>query len=254
MQSHKELREQYEDALFALLMDDVARREGQQALDEMETLASDCAFSIPSDADQACRKTIRNYYAGSRYRTMRRLSFRILNKVAIIVLIAILALTTVFAASPTIRRTVLNYIVRTFDDHTEISFVAETDSENSGEIDFSVPWVPEGYELIETYADETTAWQIYVGPDNAELQITIAKNSNQSTVLNSEDGMVQEISINDMSGCLITQSQWKSLFLVNVEKAVTMEIYTFADSAEILLEDSQITKIAETIDYRNLSA
>ena len=45
MQPYKKLQEQHEDALFALLMEDVAQREGQQALDEMEALARDRAFS-----------------------------------------------------------------------------------------------------------------------------------------------------------------------------------------------------------------
>ena len=249
MQPYKKLQEQHEDALFALLMEDVAQREGQQALDEMEALARDRAFSIPSGADRACRKTIRSYYTGSRYRTVRRLSFRILNKVAIIALILILALTTAFAASPTVRRAVLNYVIRIYDDHTDFSFVEEFDQSTSKvkPIEFEVAWIPDGFELMEEYSDEISAWQIYQDSSAREIQISIMRGVNQVASLNSENGSMQEVFVGGQSGYLLTQSDWKILFLIDPKQTLTIEIYTYADSSSTLLPDVQLKEIAEGI-------
>ena len=50
MTRREKLQEQYEDALFALLMDDLAVEEGKKAYEENERLKADSSFEVPSKA------------------------------------------------------------------------------------------------------------------------------------------------------------------------------------------------------------
>lgn len=245
MQSHDELQEQYIDALIALMMEDVAQIEGQEAQDELTELSRDPDFIIPSDFDQACRKTIHNFYVAGRYRAIKRISLRIIGRIAIIAMTVILLLTTAIAVSPSVRQTVLNYVFRVFEDHTEVSFSVGSNLQKYLVDGLDVPWLPDGYVLREQYVDSVTAWTIYDGPDNRELWITYSVSLNQGSVLNSEDGILQEVSINGWSGYIIEQPGWKSLFLVNTESTASIEVYIYADTTMDLLDNSELIKIAE---------
>ena len=59
MTDHERLREQYEDALFALLMEGVAESEGEEALRLNEELKKDPNAEVPKDVQKRCEKTIR---------------------------------------------------------------------------------------------------------------------------------------------------------------------------------------------------
>ena len=49
---HNQLQEQYEDALFALIMDEYLREIGQQALEENERLKQSQEFEISEVTDK----------------------------------------------------------------------------------------------------------------------------------------------------------------------------------------------------------
>ena len=54
MTRHEELRDNYEDALFALLMDEFAEREGERLLEENERLKLDPDNVISDELDKRC--------------------------------------------------------------------------------------------------------------------------------------------------------------------------------------------------------
>ena len=53
------LVEQYEDALFALIMDKVAEVEGQKAIEENQRLKESGEVVIPEELNRRCKQTIR---------------------------------------------------------------------------------------------------------------------------------------------------------------------------------------------------
>ena len=57
MTRHEKLLENYEDALFALLMDEVAEQEGKRFLAENEQLKQNKKSAIPAEVDKRCLKT-----------------------------------------------------------------------------------------------------------------------------------------------------------------------------------------------------
>lgn len=58
MTRREKLQEQYEDALFALLMDDLAVEEGKKAYEENERLKADSSFEVPLESRKRCVETI----------------------------------------------------------------------------------------------------------------------------------------------------------------------------------------------------
>ncbi len=58
MTRREKLQEQYEDALFALLMDDLAVEEGKKAYEENKRLKADSSFEVPSESRKRCVETI----------------------------------------------------------------------------------------------------------------------------------------------------------------------------------------------------
>ena len=54
MTRHEQLVENYENALFELLMEGVIEREGEQIEKENEQLKNDPDFAIPPELDKRC--------------------------------------------------------------------------------------------------------------------------------------------------------------------------------------------------------
>ena len=73
MTDRKRLLDNYEDALFALMMDELAEQEGQRLLEENERLKQDPAAAIPEDVDKRCLKTIKRTFARKHHMEVMRL-------------------------------------------------------------------------------------------------------------------------------------------------------------------------------------
>ena len=62
MTKREQLIEQYEDALFALLMDSVAEEEGKKAIELNERLKADPEAEVPAEVRRRCEKLIRHEF------------------------------------------------------------------------------------------------------------------------------------------------------------------------------------------------
>ncbi len=63
MYRNSQLLENYEDALFAVLMDGLAEDEGKLLIEECQELQNDPSAVVPRHIDAAARKTIRKAFA-----------------------------------------------------------------------------------------------------------------------------------------------------------------------------------------------
>lgn len=62
MKSREQLQEEYEDALFALMMNYVTEAEGKRLRAENEALKQDPTAQIPEHLDQRCLQTIQRAF------------------------------------------------------------------------------------------------------------------------------------------------------------------------------------------------
>jgi len=169
MDRREELRDRYEDALFALLMDEMAVDEGKKAREENERLRDDPAAEIPEEVDRRCRRTIRHRFAQKRLHAAGRVTGKVLRNVAMALGVASCLFVGAFAASETVRSNVLNLVVEAFPEYTSFYFPKEL--QNSSD-QLTVGWIPEGFELVDQGKNDFEMWAVYQGNGNAFLQVT----------------------------------------------------------------------------------
>lgn len=180
------LTEQYEDALFALLMEPVAISEGIKAEEENERLRNDAAAAVPASLRNKCIKTIKKHYAKREMRKNGRTASKLIARVAIVAMILVLLMTTAFALSPALRAKAMNWIVESLKDHTEIS--VRQDNGGLKHLLEVQNIIPDGFDLIEE-KQESAYW--YCMFENTAMDsriiLTVFNSSAGSIAFDTED-------------------------------------------------------------------
>ena len=167
MTKQEMLYEQYNDALFRLLMHSVAQHQGQQYQEENQALK--VQEGGPSEtAKRRCLRTISRQVRRGHARAAARTASRVLSKAAVVILLVISCLTAAFAVSPVFRSDALRWAVATFGDHAEYRF-----NQTEGGVQYQgieVGWLPEGYELVENQNTNGTISRRYIRPSGSVEQ------------------------------------------------------------------------------------
>lgn len=111
MTRREKLMAQYEDALFALIMDEVAEAEGRIAIEENQRLKESGEVEIPAEMSRRCKRTILRKTSENNIKRYGKGVGKVLNKVAIVALMAVFLFTTAFAASDSFRVKTLNFVM-----------------------------------------------------------------------------------------------------------------------------------------------
>lgn len=183
------LMEQYEDALFALLMDEVAEVEGQKALEENQRLKESGELVIPEEVSQRCQRVIARKTAEKDFKRFGKGFGRIVTKVAVVALMGMLLFTTAFAASEDFRVKTLNFVMEVFDDRTEIKFVPEDKSSNASSAvpQITAGWLPEGFELMGESSTERNRQYEFALPDSDRyISVIIMRMENTGVAVDTE--------------------------------------------------------------------
>lgn len=205
MTKREQLREEYEDALFALMMDEFAVAEGEKALEENERLKKDPDFVVPTEVERRCLKTISRHCTEQSIHAAGRTFSRIVSKVAIVALVGMLLFTTAFAASPEFRANTLNWVIEVFDDRTEFSLLSPSIGEESGDSGYTLKtaWLPDGYALIEENSNDSFVINTYQSSDGPEISIAVFSGTNSTLGLDTEDAVVKTIDIQGVDALLV---------------------------------------------------
>lgn len=186
------MQEQYEDALFALLMDDLAVAEGKKALEEHERLQNDPEAAVPDQTIKQGLKTIRRRFSRQSAGKFGRVTAKLISRVAVVALVGMMTFTTAFAASTDFRINTLNYIIDVFDDRTIL---------NMGNIDSKMPqtvsvgWLPEGYEQI-SYEDTGKYVKVLFGASGGQRFSVEVYDGNEKLVVDTESAEVGTVFVN----------------------------------------------------------
>ena len=87
MHAQEKLYEQYEDAVFALLMDKVAEENGKKLLQQNEELLADPDAAVPETLSKRCLRTIEKAYRKSQWKAAAKKVTQALNRVALWILV-----------------------------------------------------------------------------------------------------------------------------------------------------------------------
>lgn len=123
MKNHNQLLEEYEDALFALLMEPVAEHEGKAAMEENERLKNDPTAAVPEEITRNGLRTIRREFAKKRRQHMLKTAGRVFSNVAVFLLVSTLCFATAYAAMPEVRIQTLNFLIEVSDVATNITLI-----------------------------------------------------------------------------------------------------------------------------------
>lgn len=208
------LMEQYENALFALLMDEVAESEGRKAIEENERLKERGEPVISDTSRQRCMKTIARKTTQQDVKRYGRVASRIITKVAVAALVAMLLFTTAFASSESFRIKTLNFVIDTFDDRTRISLVEESvePTPQDGVPEISVGWLPNGFDLIDAGNDGTSVWCQYEAEDGAMISVFAIDLTVGGWAIDTETAEIHSIEVRGKEAHIIEDSSITQIF------------------------------------------
>lgn len=167
----------YEDALFALMMDSVVQSEGKRLLAEKERLEQDPDAALSEALQRRCMKTIDRAFAKQKRRAAGRAAkkvFKLLPLVAVIIAaMAVLA----YAAFPEFRADVLNLLLKNNTGSIDWSFVDDKGIDAQSDIPESPTFtveLPEGYVLFDYWSTDFTEEAKYLHRNDETHSITIS--------------------------------------------------------------------------------
>lgn len=223
MTRQEELREQYEDALFTLLMEEVAVAEGEEFLRESEALRGDPEAAVPEEVIRRCRRTINRCFSRQRRRSLARQFRWVFQKASVVALLGVLLFSAVYAISPEFRVGVLNLVVETLDESTDVSFGKEG-TEEAASLQLEVGWVPEGFYTTETGASELQAWHYLANENGAEIKIDLVYGNGQIASWDTESTSTVPVEINGFSGVIAGKNEQFTLSLVDSNRSIILSI------------------------------
>lgn len=244
MTQKEQLWENYEDAVFAILMDAVAEQEGEKGLQLMEELEHDPSAQVPEEVQKRAEKTIRKAFAAQSRRSARHVGFRMFQRIAVAVLVIVLTTVCAFAAFPEIRTGILNMIADVYEDHTDFSFTTNaSNSDPASDYKVELAWIPDGFEVSEEGSHYSTAWKTYENGKGAILYVAESSADNRTMTVDTENADVKQVTIQGYEGTMVQKSadEWTCIIFTVPEK--NMVIYIDSE----FMEAEETLKVAENI-------
>ena len=154
MNHHERIRENYEDAAFVLLMDRLAKEQGERYKKINDDLGVNPEFIVPEEISKECYRTIHKEAAKIRRKNNAVRIKKVFRRAAILVAILCLMITSALALSAELRVRVLNWSMEIMEDHTNITFGPASEDG----LDIEIVWVPEEYANVYV-SDDKALWQ-----------------------------------------------------------------------------------------------
>lgn len=171
--NHKlELMDQFDDAAFALMMDEYAEAEGERLRAEFEeAMRSGTAPACPPELDEKCRKQIKRHFGKQRRSAYAGLTRRVAGRAAACLLIALGISATLIMSVEALRVPFWKFIMEEYGSSTVFDF-SGMNEENQGvyidplEMEDPVKfYLPEGYHNVSFEEDQGRINSVYETDD-----------------------------------------------------------------------------------------
>ena len=238
MTRREQLQEQYEEALFALLMDEVAVIEGQKALEENERIKNDSSARVPEEIDTHCRKLIERRFTSKTIKRVGHSTYIAFRRVAVVALVGAMLFSAALAASPALRRNALNLLIEVSDVDTTLSLRGTSESSESMVSSFTVGWIPEGYQLVEENRDRFSTWARYESENGEFIDIYLNYRGVENGVfsIDTENADVEYVDINGSSALFINKNQESHIAWLDEEHTCFVDVLAQGITKEELLK------------------
>ena len=242
------LREQYEDSLFALLMEEYAEKNGEKLLEEFNHSES---AEMPADLDNVCRKMIRQHF--SRQKNTIRISktLRFIAKSVATIVVTFGLASTLFFSVDAIRVPVLNFLLENrigyllITKNPESSSITVNPQDNSLQDPTSyICLIPQGYELHKYTLKPNGTIFVYYTNEAGDV-VSLQTVSDEGVFMNdTEDAVTEPITISGYEGTLIQKEGFDLVWHVP-EAGLIYKLY-----ASNLTRD-EVLQIALAIAYQD---
>lgn len=276
MANRETRKEQYEDALFALLMDEMAQEDGEELLRLNEQLKQDPGAAVPEAVQRRCEKVIGTAFSRRQFRATGRRTARWLGRLLLAAILGVLLFTAAFAVSEDVRVATMDILLEVFDGGMRITF----EEDQSGEIgqpntmstleyhyNIALEWMPEDFELVNGsfWEDGHSDFVSYVGPQNGSIAVSIAPYyDGLSFTYPTQDHIKKDTMVNGHPAALYIANDvelerihqqcampnvWSSMMIIWIDPDAGALIYI---SANNLTEDEMI-RLAEGVHWLRAS-
>lgn len=242
------LREQYEDALFKLLMDEFSEKEGQLLTAENNRLKSDEDFVVPDGLEARCEKTISNIFTAKKRKKSLQNAKKVLSRVAVVVLVTGLVFGTLFSSVSAFREAIYKVLVNDESVNTDIGFKESNVTSGFGN-PIDVPsgeylpsWLPEGYILISYEKDEFQSIATFGNDSGNKIYFYEVNNGPVLGVDTEEADSMEKISINGYDGLVVVKGAKISITWVDDKRNIFARIKTLD------IDKKTLIKIAESVN------
>ena len=239
MTRREKLQENFEDALFALLMEEVAEQEGQRLLEENEKLKRDPESTVPPEVDRRCLKTIRRAFAKTQRRAAGHTAYRVFRQAAMVAVVGMLLFVTAFAVFPEVRVKTLNLLIEVSDVATSMTmeetpesqgspnFHAEDSSTTSGGMlrGYQIPAVPDGFVLVDSRNGTVSSSLRYENEDGAIIDFHIIEAKGTTHTVDTEDADASSITIHGYEGLFIEEGSRITITWGDTDQATFVTVF-----------------------------
>ena len=174
MNKKSQIMEHYEDALFSVLMNEIAEEEGKILIEQNNCLKSSEENAVPEIISARCLDLIEKQYRKKANHRLFQKALKELKRIAIVCLIPICLFGVVFAASETIRVKTLNFLIDEFDFGSVFSFSSDLPQppESHATLIDNL-YVPDGYSLLSSQDGSLSTSRTYVNEKGYSICLTI---------------------------------------------------------------------------------
>lgn len=217
--NREELMEQYEDAAFALLMNDYAEQEGTRLLQEFETVQPE----MPAALDVRCCDLIHRTYEKQRRKDRVKRTLGTLTRVVTVLLVVVSLCTALVFSVDAIRVPIINFFIEHQDGFMGLSGDGNDDRDSFASSTLE-SFMPVGYVHSRSPSPHVVIYQ------NAEGHtIRFSIHSLEGTLaVDNEDATVEEISLAGYSGLFIRKGTSLKLIWYD-EEQLLVYILTASD-------------------------
>lgn len=249
MPKQNEIHRQYEEAMFALMLDRLAEEEGQELLKQAEMLKRDPNAAVPGELDQKCREIIGKAGQKARRERTRRWMVKTLRRVAMIAVLAGLLFAVAYATIPEVRVGFLNLILTLHEDSTDLTVRPEKldDEEKEGNplYRYTLPELPKEYDR-EIVCDEESWYRMYWYETSERVIFRISLTQGDESTnygIDTEDAIVTSIIMNGYKGICAEKNGTVQVAWADTERMIFISVY----STE--LDKENVLKLAEAVKY-----
>lgn len=248
MKEHRRLLESYQELSWALAMEQVAIRQGEQARGLEEQLQNDPQAAVPQEIIDHGKNTIRKKFAAAPIKRVKGA----LAKVLIAAVICALTISVACAFSPEFKEFLLRAFYSVAETFTSITFQdpeVENVANSQGKITpqfhgLCFEWLPEGYEYADGAETPVVQWVDFENDQQDTISVRIADSEDQTAYnYDYEQDTVTSITVGDHQGQIIENEDGMGLIWVDTGRMKSVSIYASHLSQKKLLQ------LAESLRY-----